>query len=81
MELKELILAAWGDRELLKDKKYADAVRAVIEEVDKGRLRTASPVGISADGSIDWQVNEWVKQGVLMYFAIQQMETMVLPPF
>jgi 2,3,4,5-tetrahydropyridine-2-carboxylate N-succinyltransferase len=81
MELKELILAAWGDRELLKDKKYADAVRAVIEEVDKGRLRTASPVGTSADGSIDWQVNEWVKQGVLMYFAIQQMETMVLPPF
>ena len=81
MELKELILAAWGDRELLKDKKYSDAVRAVIEEVDKGRLRTASPVGISADGSIDWQVNEWVKQGVLMYFAIQQMETMVLPPF
>ena len=81
MELKELILAAWGDRELLKDKKYADAVRAVIEEVDKGRLRTASPVGMAADGSIEWQVNEWVKQGVLMYFAIQQMETMVLPPF
>jgi 2,3,4,5-tetrahydropyridine-2-carboxylate N-succinyltransferase len=81
MELKELILAAWADRELLKDKKYADAVRAVIEELDKGRLRTASPVGTSADGSLEWQVNEWVKQGVLMYFAIQQMETMVLPPF
>ena len=81
MQLQELIQAAWGDRELLKDMKYSDAVRAVIEEVDKGRLRTASPVGIAADGSIDWQVNEWVKQGILMYFAIQQMETMVLPPF
>ena len=81
MQLQELIKAAWGDRELLKDMKYSDAVRAVIEEVDKGRLRTASPVGIAADGSIDWQVNEWVKQGILMYFAIQQMETMVLPPF
>ena len=81
MQLQELIQAAWGDRELLKDVKYSDAVRAVIEEVDKGRLRTASPVGIAADGSIDWQVNEWVKQGILMYFAIQQMETMVLPPF
>jgi 2,3,4,5-tetrahydropyridine-2,6-dicarboxylate N-succinyltransferase len=75
MELKGLIEAAWANRELLKDSTYADAVRALIEEVDKGRLRTASPV---ADG---WQVNEWVKQGILMYFGIQQMETHSLPPF
>ncbi|MBS1512775.1 MAG: 2,3,4,5-tetrahydropyridine-2,6-dicarboxylate N-succinyltransferase [Bacteroidetes bacterium] len=73
--MKELILEAWGNRELLKDKKYADAVRAVIEEVDKGRLRTASP---SENG---WMVNEWVKQAILMYFGIQQMETFTLPPF
>jgi len=73
--MKELILEAWANRELLKDKKYADAVRAVIEEVDKGRLRTASP---SDSG---WQVNEWVKQAILMYFGIQQMETFTLPPF
>ena len=75
MELQQLIAAAWADRALLKDTLYADAVRAVIEEVDKGRLRTASPI----DGA--WQVNEWVKQAILMYFAIQQMETFVLPPF
>lgn len=75
MELKEPVLAAWANRELLKDDIYANAVRAVIEEVDKGRLRTASPV----NGG--WEVNEWVKQAILMYFAIQQMETHVLPPF
>lgn len=75
MELKNTIAAAWENRELLKESIYADAVRAVIEEVDKGRLRTAEPV----DGG--WQVNEWVKQAVLMYFSIQQMETMILPPF
>lgn len=73
--MKELILEAWNNRELLKDKKYADAVRNVIEEVDKGRLRTASPA------ETGWQVNEWVKQAILMYFAIQQMETFTLPPF
>jgi 2,3,4,5-tetrahydropyridine-2,6-dicarboxylate N-succinyltransferase len=73
--MKDLILEAWNNRELLKDKKYADAVRAVIEEVDKGRLRTASP---SQNG---WEVNEWVKQAILMYFGIQQMETFTLPPF
>lgn len=73
--MKELILEAWNNRELLKDQKYADAVRAAIEEVDKGRLRTASP---AENG---WQVNEWVKQAILMYFAIQQMQTWELAPF
>ena len=28
-----------------------------------------------------WEVNEWVKQAILMYFGIQQMETFTLPPF
>lgn len=73
--MKELILEAWANRELLKDEKYSHTVRAVIEEVDKGRLRTASP---TENG---WQVNEWVKQAILMYFGIQQMETFTLPPF
>ncbi|MEY4740017.1 MAG: hypothetical protein RLZZ05_1401, partial [Bacteroidota bacterium] len=75
MELKESILAAWNDRELLKNAEYADAVRAVIEEVDKGRLRVAEKIGD------DWQVNEWVKQAILMYFGIQQMQTWELAPF
>jgi 2,3,4,5-tetrahydropyridine-2-carboxylate N-succinyltransferase len=75
MDLKQMIETAWADRGLLKQTEYADAVRAVIEEVDKGRLRTASPANNG------WQVNEWVKQAILMYFGIQQMETYTLPPF
>ena len=75
MELKEAIIGAWANRELLKEEPYADAVRLVIEELDRGRLRTASP---TADG---WQVNEWVKQAILMYFSIQQMQTYTMPPF
>lgn len=75
MQLKDLITEAWANRELLKDEKYAKAVKDVIEEVDKGRLRTAEP---AAGG---WQVNEWVKQAILMYFGIQQMQTWDLAPF
>ena len=71
MDLQSLIQEAWGNRELLKDTTYTEAVKAVIEEVDKGRLRTASP---AADGQ-GWQVNEWVKQAILMYFGIQPMQT------
>lgn len=75
MELQTSIAAAWADRELLKKSEYSDAVEAVIEEVDKGRLRVASP------GESGWVVNEWVKQAILMYFAIRKMETHSLPPF
>jgi 2,3,4,5-tetrahydropyridine-2-carboxylate N-succinyltransferase len=73
--MKELILEAWANRELLKGNTHSDAVRAVIEEVDKGRLRVAAP------GDGNWVVNEWVKQAILMYFGIQQMQTWDLPPF
>lgn len=75
MELKKLINEAWLNKELVKDDKYINAVKAVIEAVDKGQLRTAEPIG---DG---WQVNEWVKQAILLYFGIQQMQTFSLPPF
>lgn len=75
MSLQTQILEAWNNRELLKDNTYADAVRTVIEEVDKGRLRVASP------GENGWTVNEWVKQAILMYFGIQQMQTWTLAPF
>ncbi len=75
MELRSKIISAWENRELLKQNGYSDAVRAVIEEVDKGRLRVAENTG---DG---WLVNEWVKQAILMYFGIQQMQTWDLPPF
>jgi len=95
MELKELIAEAWGNRELLKDARYADAVRAVIEEVDKGRLRVAAPAasGVASPGggavsptggagaASVWTVNEWVKQAILLYFGIQPMQTWEMAPF
>lgn len=75
MEFKALVEAAWNERGLLKETKYAEAVRSVIEEVDKGRVRVAEPLEDS------WQVNEWVKQAILLYFGIQPMQTWELPPF
>lgn len=75
MDLQPLIKEAWLSRDLLKTQRYEQAVRDAIEEVDKGRLRVAEP---TENG---WVVNEWVKQAILMYFGIQQMETYTLPPF
>jgi 2,3,4,5-tetrahydropyridine-2-carboxylate N-succinyltransferase len=73
--MKELVLEAWSNRDLLKSDIHSDAVKNVIEELDKGKIRVAEPIGNV------WQINEWVKQAILMYFGIQQMETFSLPPF
>lgn len=72
---QSLIEEAYSNRALLTDSKYEDAVRVVIELVDKGQLRVAEP---TADG---WQVNQWVKQAILMYFGIQKMKTWDVAPF
>lgn len=69
-DLKNLIEEAWANRELLKEDKVTRAIREVVDLLDKGTLRVAEPV---ADG---WQVNEWVKKAVVLYFPIQKMETL-----
>lgn len=76
--MKDLIIAAFQNRALLKDEKYIQAIHAVIEEVDKGRLRVAEPIENSES---QWLVNEWVKQAILLYFGIQHMQTWELAPF
>ena len=58
-EWKSIIESAWGNRALLKEAKTQKCIRTIIEELDKGRLRTAEP---TTDG---WQVNDWVKKAVV----------------
>lgn len=75
MELKQLIEKAWEDRSMLQQTNVQDEIRKVIEKLDKGELRVAEPV------TGGWQVNEWVKKAVIMYFPIQQMKTIEVGPF
>lgn len=76
-ELRNIIEDAWENRDLLNDDKTRKAVLSMIEELDKGRLRVAEP---KADGK-GWQVNEWVKKGVILYFPIQKIETESIGPY
>ena len=69
--LRTTIETIWDDRTQLDKESSQDAIREVIELLDKGRLRTAEPTG---DGT--WQVNEWVKKAVILYFPIQKMRKM-----
>lgn len=68
--LKETIEKTWENRELLQDANSLAAIRKVIDLLDEGTLRVAEP---TPDG---WQVNEWVKKAVVLYFPIQKMETL-----
>jgi len=71
--LEKTIEAAWADRAMLRDPAVQEAVRQVVDLVDKGRLRTAEPA--DAEKS-EWRVNEWVKKAVILYFPIQPMRSM-----
>ena len=68
-EIQIIIENAWENRELLKEEITKKTIREVISLLDSGKLRVAEPI---ADG---WQVNEWVKKAVVLYFPIQKMET------
>ncbi len=73
--MREIIEKAWDNRDLLKETEVQDAIRSVIDQIDSGKLRVAEP---TSDG---WQVNEWVKKAVVLYFPIQKMETIEVGPF
>jgi 2,3,4,5-tetrahydropyridine-2,6-dicarboxylate N-succinyltransferase len=73
--MKEIIEKAWENRSLLQDASVQQTIREVIDQLDKGLLRVAEPVGT------EWKVNDWVKKAVIMYFPIQKMETIEVGPF
>jgi 2,3,4,5-tetrahydropyridine-2-carboxylate N-succinyltransferase len=68
-QLQAVIENAWDDRSLLSNPVTIDAIRSVIDLIDDGTLRVAEP---TENG---WQVNEWVKKAVVLYFPIQKMQT------
>jgi len=73
--LQQTIEAAWDNRALLKEEKTQTTIREIVSLLDIGSLRVAEP---TATG---WQVNEWIKKAVVMYFPIQTMETIEVGPF
>jgi 2,3,4,5-tetrahydropyridine-2-carboxylate N-succinyltransferase len=73
--LRSLIENAWENRALLEETTTKEAVITIVDLLDKGELRVAEPT------TKGWQVNEWVKKAVVMYFPIQTMETIEVGPF
>ena len=72
--MKNIIESAWENRSLLKDVKTINAIRSVIKDLDNGVIRVAEPTNKG------WKVNEWVKKAVVLYFPIQEMNTIEVGP-
>jgi 2,3,4,5-tetrahydropyridine-2-carboxylate N-succinyltransferase len=75
MNLQQTIENVWENRGLLNEELTQQAIREVIDQLDKGVLRTAEPT------ELGWKVNEWVKKAVILYFPIQKMEVIEVGPF
>jgi len=69
--MKSIIENAWEDRELLFQVETMQAIENVIGQLDKGELRVAEK-----DEAGVWQVNEWIKKAVVLYFPIRKMVTL-----
>ncbi|HEX6765471.1 MAG TPA: 2,3,4,5-tetrahydropyridine-2,6-dicarboxylate N-succinyltransferase, partial [Polyangiaceae bacterium] len=75
-ELEDAIQKAFLDRSLLKNDGVRAAVEAVIARLDAGTLRVATQ-----DAPGKWTTHAWVKQAILLYFAVRPMEKLDCPPF
>lgn len=75
-DARKTIESAWDDRSLLPNWEVKKAIREVIAALDAGEIRVAEP---QADGT--WTTHEWIKKAVLLYFPIQEMQTIEVGPF
>ena len=75
MSSYNLIEEAFENHEMLNDKNVVQAIRDMVDALDRGTERVAFP---TEEG---WKVNETAKKAVLLYFPVCQMETIELPPF
>ena len=74
-QIKTEIARATSDSSYLESESAQNAVRTVMDALDKGAVRVAEKV----DG--EWRVNTWVKEAILLFFGVAKMEVMEVGPF
>ena len=75
-ELQQTIESNYGQPDWTGRPGVREAIEEVVARLDRGELRVASP---GVDG--EWTVHAWVKQAILGYFGIAQMQVMEAGPF
>jgi 2,3,4,5-tetrahydropyridine-2,6-dicarboxylate N-succinyltransferase len=69
--------AAFRDRTLLLQPEYEQVVRDTIAALDAGRLRVADRSGEGGE----WVTHAWLKEAILLFFALQKMSAFEVGPF
>lgn len=72
---QQLISAAFQDRQRMKEPAVRSAVEETLAALDRGEIRVAE----KHDGR--WVVNRWVKEAILLYFALAEMAVMEVGPY
>ncbi len=76
--LRPRVEEAFADRALLGEPDHHFAVEGTLTALDRGEIRVASPPATEGGA---WTTHAWVKQAILLYFAISKMETSTVGPF
>jgi len=66
-QIRAFVEHTWQDRAQLQSGAAATALTSLLEALEAGVVRSAEPL---PDGT--WQVNEWVKKGILLFFGHAQ---------
>lgn len=73
-KLERVISQAYADRDRLHARDVTECVATTIYLLDHGKVRVAEKVGR------EWRVNTWVKEAILLYFALRPLEPMEAGP-
>jgi 2,3,4,5-tetrahydropyridine-2-carboxylate N-succinyltransferase len=76
--LRPRIERAFADRKLLADPDHRYAVEGTMSALDRGELRVASPPEVEGG---EWTTHTWVKEAILLYFAVRKVEKLEVGPF
>jgi 2,3,4,5-tetrahydropyridine-2-carboxylate N-succinyltransferase len=76
--LRSRVEAAFADRSLLVTPDGQSAVEGTVAALDRGELRVASPPEKEGEA---WVTHAWIKQAILLFFAVRKMQTIRLDPF
>jgi 2,3,4,5-tetrahydropyridine-2-carboxylate N-succinyltransferase len=69
------IEAAWENKKLLTEPVVKVVIREIINDLDTGIIRVAIPTNNG------WQINDWAKKAISLYFMIQEMQVMEVGPY
>jgi 2,3,4,5-tetrahydropyridine-2-carboxylate N-succinyltransferase len=70
LEMEALIRLVFAERDRLKEKEIQLVVEEAIARLDRGEIRVAEKIAGA------WQVNAWVKEAILLYFAMRPLAPM-----